>query len=238
MRTSKLQFFSLVCGLGLLTFPALAHGARLFFSPSSGTFTIGSTFDIALLLDTEEEMINAFKIRLQFPPDKLQLISPSTGKSIVRVWTGPPQFNNRTGEVELQGGIPNGINVSQGLISQLSFRVKQVGTAVVKIGDESLVLLHDGKGTDVLEQTEHGVYALVLPPPAGPIVASETHPDQSQWYARTNAILRWDGDTAAGGYSYILTRDPIASPDDIACARWCVGRPLALCDQRRHGTAC
>jgi hypothetical protein len=216
MRTSKLQFFSLVCGLGLLTFPALAHAARIFLLPGGGTFTADSTFDAALMLDTEDEIVNAFDITIFFPPDKLQLVSPSTGKSIAKVWTGPPQFNNRTGEVRFQGGVPGGVNVSQGLIARFTFRVRQVGTAVVKIADESIVLLHDGKGTDVLEQTENGVYSLVLPPPAGPVVGSETHPNQAYWYRPTSAVLNWDGDPGAVGYSYVLNREPIALPDNIS----------------------
>ena len=168
------------------------------------------------MLDTENEIVNAFDLTLLFPPDRLQLVSPSTGKSIAEVWTGPPQFNNRTGEIKFQGGVPGGVNVSQGLIARLTFRVRQVGVAVVKVGDESVVLLHDGKGTDVLKQTENGVYSLVLPPPAGPLVGSETHPDQAQWYQSTSAILRWDGDPNTAGFSYVLTRDPIELPDNIS----------------------
>ncbi|MEK0348146.1 MAG: hypothetical protein QQN44_07450, partial [Nitrosopumilus sp.] len=46
-------------------------------------FEVGSTFAVSIFLDTEEESINAFDVVLNFPPNRLQLISPSVGKSIV-----------------------------------------------------------------------------------------------------------------------------------------------------------
>jgi len=214
-----LKKIALTIGVGLCLFvltTSTAFAARLSLGPSAGSFTVGSVFEVSILLDTEGESINAFNVLLNFQPDKLQLISPSTGKSIVQVWTGPPQFNNRTGTVRLQGGIPNGINVSKGLISSFSFRVKRVGTALVKFSDESRVLLNNGKGTDVLKDVQNGIYELVLPPPAGPVVASETHPDQSRWYPNSTVILRWAGDRAVSDYSYVLNDEPVSVSDHIS----------------------
>ena len=163
----------------LLSFvlPQEARAAQLSLSPSSAAFTVGSTFDVDILLNTDGQSINALQVFVKFPPDKMQLVSPSTGKSIIGVWTSPPQFNNQKGIIELQGGIPNGINVERGLLTRLTFRARKTGTAILQFSDKNRVLLNDGKGTDALEQTQNGVYQLLLPPPAGPIVASETHPE-------------------------------------------------------------
>ena len=80
-----------VCVAALL--PQSVFAARLFVGPTTGTFTVGSTFEVSLFLDTRGQSINAFSAELQFPPDKLQLVSPTAGKSIIGVWTAPPQFN-------------------------------------------------------------------------------------------------------------------------------------------------
>lgn len=197
----------------------LAHqveAASLKLGPSAGTLTVGSTFDVSVFLDTESETVNALDVALSFPPDKLQIVSPTTGQSIISVWTSQPRFNNLAGTVNLRGGLPGGIKVSNGLVTTLTFRVRSVGQAVVRFLDDSRVLLHDGKGTDALRDTQSGIYNLILPPPQGPIVVSETHPDQARWYPNSSIILNWASDEAAGGYSYVVNDEPVDIPDDIS----------------------
>lgn len=199
----------------LAQFPKTAEAATLSISPATGTFTVGSTFDVSIFLNTEGRPVNAIDATISFPPDELQLVSPSAGKSVIGVWTAQPVINNQIGKITFQGGIPGGINVSSGLVTTLTFRVKAVGTAAVKFGDNSRVLLHDGKGTNDLNNTNNGVYNLTLPPPAGPIVSSETHPEQNVWYQNTNISLTWTNDQQIDGYSYIFSDEPIDNPDDI-----------------------
>ena len=205
------------CVLTILLFGGirLAHAASLSVAPSSGTFAVDSTFEVALFLNTESEIVNAISASLSFPADKLQLVSPAATQSIIELWTAPPRFNNKTGQVDLQGGIPGGVNVSNGLVIRLTFRVKSVGTAVFKYLDNSKVLRHDGLGTDVLLRTSGGIYELTLPPPAGPQVVSATHPDQSQWYRNANVSLRWAGEPEVEAYSYVLSAEAATVPDDI-----------------------
>jgi len=206
--------------LGPLLFFLISVGesqaAILTLSPSSGSFAVGSTFDVSIYLNTENESINVIEAALSFPPDKLQLVSPSTGRSIVSVWTAPPTFNNQTGRINLQGGIPGGINVSSGLFTTLTFRVKGVGNTILKFLDDTKVLLNDGLGTDALRQTQGAIYKLALPPPAGPIVVSETHPDQSRWYPNLTVVLKWAPETDVDGYSYFLNDEPVALPDNTS----------------------
>ena len=102
-------------------------------TPSTGTFVVDSTFDVPVYLNTEGQAINAIELTIKFQQDKLQLISSSTGKSIIGIWPTLPKFNNKTGTVQLVGGVPGGITASKGLITTLTFRVKAVGTTVVKI---------------------------------------------------------------------------------------------------------
>jgi hypothetical protein len=99
--------------------PALAAGVNLSFSPSSGTFVVDSTFDVSVYLDTQGQSVNTIELNIKYPPDKLQLVSSSTGKSIIGIWTTVPHYDNSAGTVLLVGGIPGGVNVSQGLITTL-----------------------------------------------------------------------------------------------------------------------
>lgn len=214
-KVSVLLFFFFLFSFFIFN-SSVANAATLSVGPASGTFTAGSTFDVSLFLNTENQPVNTISAVLSFPADKLQLVSPSAGQSVIAIWTASPKFNNQTGSIELQGGIPGGINVSSGLITTLSFRVKSVGSAVLKYDNDSRVLLHDGLGTDVLRNTTNGIYQLILPPPAGPAVFSETHPDQSVWYRNPNVFLRWTPDSNVEGYSYVLNNEPVDIPDDVS----------------------
>ncbi|MDO8715767.1 MAG: cohesin domain-containing protein [Dehalococcoidales bacterium] len=196
---------------------ALAQsGASLSLSPTSGTFTVGSTFTVSVILNTGGQAINAIEANLSFPPDKLQVVSPLIGTSIIGIWTNQPQFDNQKGTLRFQGGIPDpGITTSRGVVANITFRVKSVGTASMKFLDSSKTLLNDGLATDFLANTSSGIYNLTLPPPAGPLVVSETHPDQTIWYKNSTTVLRWTNNFPVDGYSYILNEEPIDIPDDI-----------------------
>lgn len=214
----KLALASFGFGLVLLIWflaASVANAASFSVSPASGTYAVGSTFEVSILLNTQNQNINAVNVQLSFPPDKLQLVSPSTGNSIIGIYTTPPRYDNNAGRVEIVGGIPNGINVSSGLISKLTFRVKGIGTAGLRFSGDSQVLLNDGRGTNVLENTNGSILKLELPPQQGPLVISETHPDQESWYKNSNVSLKWDvGLPVANGYSYMISDNPTDVPDD------------------------
>ncbi|HZX50171.1 MAG TPA: hypothetical protein VFE94_03440, partial [Candidatus Paceibacterota bacterium] len=51
-----------------------ANAATLSLQPSTGTFQVGSTFEVSVYIDTQKETINAIEAYLHFPADKLQLV--------------------------------------------------------------------------------------------------------------------------------------------------------------------
>src|SRR5690348_10325380 len=85
------KFSTLITGLGLLLsllpLPAAAANAVLSLSPSTGSFVVNSTFDVSIYLNTQGQSVNTIQLDLKFPPDKLQLVSSSTGSSIIGLWT-------------------------------------------------------------------------------------------------------------------------------------------------------
>lgn len=214
----KIWFFvpgAILAALVFFVVPKQSQAATFSVSPSLGVNTVGSTFDVSILVDTKGQEINAVDVQLSFPPDKLQLVSPSTGNSIISIYTTPPKYDNATGQVQIIGGIPNGINVSAGLITKLTFRVKGVGTATLRFSGNSQVLLNDGRGTNVLDNTTGASFKLELPPQQGPIVISDTHPDQEIWYKNASVALQWDiGLPPAENYSYTISDNPTDVPDD------------------------
>ncbi len=71
--------------------------AGLFLNPASGSFLVGSTFDLSIVLDTKAQPVNTVEIELLFPPEKLQVSNPPVGQSIIQLWPAPPVFSNRQG---------------------------------------------------------------------------------------------------------------------------------------------
>lgn len=191
-------------------------GASLFIESPNSTVSVGDTFKVSFYVDTNGQAINAVDADIRFPADKIQVVSPSAGNSLISTWTIQPSFSNSAGSLRFVGAIPNpGINTKKGLISEVLFRVKSVGRASISFTDASRVLLNDGRGTDVLNGRSGIALTLKLPPPAGPIVHSQTHPDQQVWYTSRDISFSWPTSATVQGYSYVLDDNPVTVPDNI-----------------------
>ena len=194
---------------------ASAAGASLTFSPNRGDLFVDNTFEVSLIVNTGGQSVNAIEAFVNFPPDKLQVVSLS--KSLIELWVAQPSFSNTKGTVSLQGGIPTpGINTSAGSIITITFRAKSSGTVTLTYGDSSKVLANDGSGTNLLNSRGQASYNINLPPPAGPIVTSHTHEDQNRWYKNTEIALSWAAPKGVTEYSYVLDASPSTTPNETA----------------------
>jgi len=207
----------LLLNLGLKQ-PVKAAGASLYFSPSSGTVFAGSTFNVSVFLNTSGADVNAVKIKLKFDPKKLQIVSPTAGKSFISVWVAQPSYSNTLGTAAFQGGAPSpGINTSDGLVSTITFRAISPGQALVSfIEEDCAALLNDGQGTDILSSFGRAVYNLAVPPPEGPKIFSSTHPDQNKWSKNNNPSFNWEKESGVTDFSWLLNNEPQDVPDNIS----------------------
>lgn len=212
-------FLPIICGL-IFVFPIsgkAAGEAGLFLNPATGSFLLGSTFDVSIVLDTKGQAVNTVEVELKFPPDKLQLSSPSVGQSIIQLWPAPPVFSNREGKIYFVGGIPSpGVVTSQGVVLTLTFRVIGPGDGQIKFAEKTRVLANDGKGTDILGQRSPAFFRFLVPPPQGPVISSPTHPDQERWYRDPNPVFVWQENYVESNYSYAIDHDPSGFPDTTA----------------------
>jgi len=203
-------------GFGSLS-KAIAAGSSLYLSPGSGTFFIGSTFDVSIFVNTGGNNVNAVRVDLKFDPRKLQIASPTAGRSFISVWIAQPSYSNIEGRASFQGGTPSpGINTSSGLVSTITFRAVAPGETVVSILDSSQVLLDDGKGTNALSSIARGVYSILIPPPEGPKVFSPTHPDQNKWYKNKSITFSWEKEEGVTDFSYSIDQDFHGTPDNLS----------------------
>lgn len=214
----KLFFIFVILIFSLVVVPsAKGEGASLYLSPNSGTFFVGSTFDVSIFVNTGGNNVNAVKVDLKFDPKKLQIASPTAGKSFIAVWVSQPSYSNIEGTASFQGGAPSpGINTSSGLVSTLTFRAMNPGETIISLLDSSQVLLNDGKGTDILSSWGQGIYILKIPPPAGPKVFSPTHPDQNKWYKNGSPSFSWEKESGVTDSSYTIDHNFYGMPDNIS----------------------
>jgi len=196
---------------------ARAGGASLYLGPNSGTFFVGSTFDVSVFMNTGGENVNAVEVNIQFDPRKLQVASPTTGKSFIEVWVAQPTYSNTKGTMRFIGGVPTpGIKITAGLVSTVTFRAISPGETSVVFLDSSKVLRNDPDGTNILTSLSKGAYNLVIPPPEGPKIFSPTHPDQNKWYKNNNPTFSWEKETGATDFSYSFDQDISATPDSLS----------------------
>lgn len=209
----KSSFTILFILLLLLLQGGIAEAANLRLTPAVGSFILGSTFDVSVIMNTDNAPVNTIEVELNFPADKLQIANPSLGRSIVQIWASPPTFSNREGRIYFIGGIPSpGINTSEGVVQSFTFRVVAPGAAKISFGKNTSVLANDGFGTNVLKQTSPAEFKLLLPPLQGPDVFSPTHPEQGKWYRDPNPIMKWSGSPNPDGFSYLLDHNPNTAP--------------------------
>lgn len=192
-----------------------ADGASLKVSPAAGGYEVGGLVDVSFVVDTGGQAINAVQADILFPPDKLQVVNPVASTSFISLWVTAPAYSNTDGTIHFQGGLPSpGIKTSGGVISTVTFRVKSAGSAVIRYAPTSQVLLNDGRGTNILTSTGTAEFTLKVPPPAGPIVTSPTHPDANQWYNNPQVQFTWEPTENAVGYSFMFDQSAKAVPDD------------------------
>ncbi len=237
MNFNKIRFsisysiFSLVVFLFLGLF-STAQAASLSVSPASGSYSVGDSFSVNVLVSSPAQAVNAVSGSLIFPADKLQVTSISKTASVVNFWVQEPAYSNTAGTVDFEGVILNpGFTGGSGRIITISFKAKSSGIASISYSTGS-VLANDGSGTNVLENNGlrgSQISISVLGPqgqqeeaveetpqtfsgPNAPILKSSTHPESSGWYKEKTAKFSWSVPSGINAVRLLYDRYPNSTP--------------------------
>jgi len=216
--------------------PAGAAGATLSFSPSSGTYSVGSNIVVKVTVDSGGGVgINASDGTVSFDPSLLSVQGVSKDSSIFSLWTSDPSYSNNAGTVTWSGGSPSPYTQSGGAIITITFKALKAGTANISFSSAS-VLAADGNGTNVFGNGGQGTYTLGgSAPPDNPNptpaptptpttdnnaggqqidlqITSPTHPDPEKWYSNRNPELKWTLPPDAEGISTLIDQKPDTAP--------------------------
>ena len=228
--------FCLVSVLCSLPEAAWAQTATLYLLPSTGNYTVGTTFSVTVKVSSGGIPINAAEGSLIFNTEELNVVSLSKSGSIFSLWTTEPTFSNSAGTIEFGGGTPASFTGAAGTMVTITFKAKKSATANVNFLSGA-VLAADGKGTNVLANMTSGTYTLtpgiitppaeevspkeyVAPPtvgvPAAPVVSSTTHPDENKWYSNNDPEFNWSLPSGVTGVSLLLHKSPTANPGNVS----------------------
>lgn len=194
---------------------ALIPRVEVSVNPRSGSFVEGSTFEVPILINSKGQSINGVEIRISFDKNKLSVVNPTNGKSIISVWTQAPVYDNTNGTVFYSGVVPGGVTTESGLVATIIFKAKSPGRAGVSINTRSKVLLNDGLGTETVLDLVRADYDILVKSLEGVEVFSETHPIQSNWYNNNNPTISWVKGSGVTDFSFILDNIPSTVPDNI-----------------------
>ncbi|MFA4827505.1 MAG: hypothetical protein WC596_04655 [Candidatus Shapirobacteria bacterium] len=201
--------------------------ATLYFSPSSGSYTIGQNFSVSVYVSSADQAMNAASGVISFPQDKLEITSFSKSNSIFTLWVQEPAFSNGVGMVNLEGIVLNpGFTGATGKIITVNFKAKAAGNALLNFSSGS-VLANDGKGTNILTSLGNAQFnlgyagpsvpetttpSITLGTPPAPQISSPTHPDPNKWYANNNAKFMWSVPSDAVAIGLLYDKYPNSQP--------------------------
>ena len=135
--------------LGVIFVPSFVSAATVYLSSSSENVFKDDIFVVEARIISQEDLINAGEITVFFDKEKLEIKELSSGGSLFSVWLNQPAFSNEKGTVTFIGGTPNGFQGEDALILKIIFIAKEEGEAKLNFKDNTVLFLHDGKGTKI-----------------------------------------------------------------------------------------
>ncbi|MCK4592561.1 hypothetical protein KAT63_03955 [Candidatus Parcubacteria bacterium] len=192
--------------------PFTSNASTLFFMPQSAEYQESDTFIKSLHIDTKDQKINTLEAKINFDQNALEVIDVITGDSVIELWMGEPVISNKNGSIEFTGGIPGGYS-GNGIILKIIFKAKKTGSCKLSLSDTK-TLLNDGMATEDEISILDNSYNIVEKSDSFIKIESKSNPDENKWSNNDTFSLHWDLVDEAD-YSYILSKDPLAEPDEI-----------------------
>lgn len=228
---SRPYLWSLVTLLALwCVAPLSSYAASLSLAPQSGTYTVGSTFTVSVIVSSTESL-NAISGVVSYPKDKLAVTGISKAGSILNLWVQEPSFSNSDGVASFEGVVLNtGYSGSGGKAVTLTFSVIAPGEASVSFSS-GMALANDGEGSDILEDLRSARYTLQASAPveaiepsteevaprvgAAPVIVSSTHRDQESWYSVRTASFAWKNPEGVTATRLLIDEEPLSTPNVV-----------------------
>lgn len=224
---------TLFVSISFFFFSVQVDAASLYFYPSSGTYNIGDTIEVSVMVASAEDPVNAYSGLVSFSGQSLVAKSISTSDSVVDFWVQDPSFSNETGSISFDGVTfnPGFQGVGEKVISVV-FEVVAAGTGSLKFSEAS-VLAHDGAGTNILSSVSPASFLVGEEAPVSvpeftpepepvpsvvidrvglPVISSPSHPDPESWYDDNSPEFVWEVPKGVNAVRLVLDRSADFEP--------------------------
>lgn len=202
----------------------VASASTIYFSPSSGDYTVGGILTANIMVNTGGVPINNADAIINFPSSLLEVVSVSKSGSIFSLWVEEPAFSNAAGTISFNGGIPTpGFNGSAGKLLTVTFRVRKSGVSSLVFSTAS-VRANDGLGTDILKTKSQAKYNLIVEEepvqsapavntPSAPKISSPTHPNPNVWYKDADPLFSWSVPSGVTSVRLLYDTRTVSTPN-------------------------
>ncbi len=123
-----------------------ARAAEIFFTPTTEEVAAGQLVRVEMMLDSENEKINAVSGALAFSEENLALKAVESGKSVINFWIDRPVITEGA-PIIFSGITPGGYQGSNGNILSFVFEAIKPGSGQISL-NKGQVLLNDGAGSE------------------------------------------------------------------------------------------
>lgn len=171
---SELLITIIFLGTFLLLIPPKVHAAAsLYLSPSSKTVAQGSSFSVAVRVNTGGSKVNAVQVNLKYPTDKLDILSVSTSGSAFEI---SAENSKGGGSIKIGRGT---LTAKSGnlLIATLTFRAKTSSGSATVSSTSGTAVVRSSDNTNILSGGPSGTYSFTKPPPPAPPAPPPPPPD-------------------------------------------------------------
>jgi hypothetical protein len=130
--------------------------------PPGGDVDVGDVVNLALVVDSADQAMNAVAGTITYPSDQVEAVGISTSTSIIEYWVREPT-TTASSSITFSGIIPTpGFRGSGGRVLTVSFKTLQEGLVTIALSDAQ-VLANDGQGTNILSQVIPATVNVVKP---------------------------------------------------------------------------
>lgn len=187
----------------LLATPSISSAASLSLSPSAGSYNVGDTIAVKVLVSSPSESANAVSGTLSFPYSIFTAESVLKSGSILNFWPSEPTISQSDGTATFEGVALSGYQGSTGVVVTVVLRTTRAGEGNISF-KSGQILANDGKGTDITSGLIGAAFTVrtaptqpvdTIPTTASSgskvVITSLTHPDQNKWYRVADVELNW-----------------------------------------------
>jgi len=225
----RVAFFALVSAFSFQLSGNVAEAATYALSPASGSYSVGQTFQVRVMVDSTEG-VNTGDATITFDANTLTAVSVSKDGSPFNLWVTEPKISG--GTITFAGGGTTAISGSKA-VATITFKGKAEGTGAVEFSKATLLA---GAGKDVLSGKTGASYTITpavaapppedkpvpkpervvnIPAPEAPVIKSDTHPDPTIWYAKADAKFSWDIPYGVTGMKIAFSDTADAEPSEL-----------------------